>query len=83
MKNQKIIAIHKTEKKQVALTGFLTMPLHVGERAWIHHGSQTISTSPVKQILEVSADGVVFETMNTIYSLIYTFIPIETEVMCA
>ena len=39
-------------------------------------------TSRVITIQEVSADGVVFETQNTIYHLSYTSEPVS-EVMCA
>ena len=40
-------------------------------------------TSLVQQILEVSQDGVVFETENTVYYLTYARRPAEIEVMCA
>lgn len=83
MKNKTIIPMVKEGKKQVALTGYLSLPLRVGERAFIRHGSQTIITSTVKTILEVSADGVVFETCNTMYSIVYALVPLESEVMCA
>lgn len=83
MTNSIIIPIIKEQKKQVALTGYLSLPLRVGERAFIRHGSQSIVTSTVKTILEVSADGVVFETCNTIYSIVYALVPLESEVMCA
>lgn len=83
MMNQKIVSMNDVEKKQVALTGFLSLPLRVGERAFIYHGGQTIATSPVNQILEVSEDGVIFETLNTLYTLVYTTIPLKNEVMCA
>ncbi|MDD2981017.1 MAG: hypothetical protein PHN80_13760 [Hespellia sp.] len=84
MMNKNIIMINESSlKKQVALTGFLVLPLRIGERAFISHGQQSIATSSVQQILEVSNDGIVFETRNTIYSLVYTTMPIETEVMCA
>ena len=83
MTNKTIIPLVKEEKKQVALTGYLSLPLRIGERALICHGCQTIMTSTVKTILEVSADGVVFETCNTIYSIVYALAPLESEVMCA
>lgn len=52
-------------------------------RAWILTGSRSLSTSLVQQILEVSQDGVVFETENTVYYLTYARRPAEIEVMCA
>lgn len=83
MKNRNIIPLPKEEKKKVALTGFLSLPLRVGERAFINHGSHSIMTSTVKIIVEVSAEGVIFETNNTIYSISYATVPEESEVMCA
>ena len=37
----------------------------------------------VQSILEVSENGVVFETCNSIYRLSYTRVPMEMEAMCA
>ncbi len=80
MTNQKI---NSTCKKETLLTGQSCLPLRVGERAVIiGTGSRSIMTSTVLFIQEVSADGVVFETQNTIYHLSYTSEPIS-EVMCA
>ena len=45
--------------------------------------NQTFATSPVQSILEVSENGVVFETCNSIYRLSYTRVPMELEAMCA
>ena len=55
----------------------------MGERAWIYSYNQTFATSPVQSILEVSENGVVFETCNSIYRLSYTRVPMEMEAMCA
>lgn len=64
MTNQKI---NSTCKKETLLTGQICLPLRVGERAVIiGTGSRSIMTSTVLFIQEVSADGVVFETQNTI-----------------
>ena len=82
MKN-KIMTLHTTKKKEYHLTGVLSTPLHLGERAWIYSCSQTFATSPVQSILEVSENGVVFETCNSIYRLSYTRVPMEMEAMCA
>ncbi|MDD3279538.1 MAG: hypothetical protein PHG16_11790 [Lachnospiraceae bacterium] len=70
-------------KKRIALTGHLSLPLRIGERAWICVAGQSITTSLVKQILEVSESRIIFETCNTIYSLSYARVPARTEVMCA
>ena len=61
MKNTNI-TLHTTQKKEYVLTGILSLPLHLGERAWIYSYNQTFATSPVQSILEVSENGVVFET---------------------
>ena len=80
MMNQKI---NTNCKKETLLTGQIWVPLRIGERAVIiGTGSRSIITSTVLLIQEVSADGVVFETQNTIYHLSYTSEPVS-EVMCA
>ena len=76
MKNTNI-TLHTTQKKEYVLTGILSLPLHLGERAWIYSYNQTFATSPVQSILEVSENGVVFETCNSIYRLSYTRVPME------
>ncbi len=82
MREQKLIPIKSKKKNYRILTGALSLPLKVGERAWICYGSQTITTTPVQCIWEVSPDGLLFETYNTIYQL--NFISeANTEVMCA
>lgn len=63
MKNTNI-TLHTTQKKEYVLTGILSLPLHLGERAWIYSYNQTFATSPVQSILEVSENGVVFETCS-------------------
>ena len=82
MEKKKIVKLTNQKKKHQLLTGTLSLPLRVGERALISYGSQIITTTPVLRILEVSTDGILFETCNTIYELQYIFNPI-TEVMCA
>lgn len=51
MKNTNI-TLHTTQKKEYVLTGILSLPLHLGERAWIYSYNQTFATSPVQSILE-------------------------------
>ena len=82
MTNEKITAM-PVKKKQIHLPATLSLPLRLHERAWILTGSRSLSTSLVQQILEVSQDGVVFETENTVYYLTYARRPAEIEVMCA
>lgn len=82
MKKEKI-TILSSSKKHIHLTAVLSLPLRLHERAWILANSRTISTSHVERILEVSQDGVVFETENTVYHLTYTRQLAEIEVMCA
>lgn len=83
MKNQKILSITSRKKKQICITGTLSVPLHAGEQAWIFTTDRIITTSTVTQILEVSDTGVVFETRNTIYQLTYLLSFQKTEVICA
>lgn len=45
MKNTNI-TLHTTQKKEYVLTGILSLPLHLGERAWIYSYNQTFATSP-------------------------------------
>lgn len=82
MTNEKITAM-PVKKTQIHLTATLSLPLRLHVRAWILTGSRSLSTSLVQQILEVSQDGVVFETENTVYYLTYARRPAEIEVMCA
>ena len=46
------------------------MPLQIGAKASISFNGQIILTSPVKAILEVSANQIVVETQNTVYSVV-------------
>ena len=73
---------HDEERKD-HVTAVLSLPLRVHERAWLFTCGRSISTSLVKQILEVSPDGVVFETENTVYHVTYAHRPAEIEVICA
>ncbi|BDF35866.1 hypothetical protein CE91St62_39280 [Lachnospiraceae bacterium] len=82
MANQNIIDLTNARKKTQILTGTLSLPLRVGERAWITYGNQTITTSLVRYIWEVAPDSILFETCNTIYRLNYLSAA-KTEVMCA
>ena len=46
MKNTNI-TLHTTQKKEYVLTGILSLPLHLGERAWIYSYNQTFVTSQI------------------------------------
>ena len=84
MIKEKIQKMNCVKKREIELTGTLSLPLRVGERALLLQGSQqSLLTSPVKEILEVSSYGVVFQTCNTRYRLSYTTIANTNEVMCA
>ncbi len=75
---------HHTKEKQITtLSGWFHSPLRVGERAILSGvNGFSLLTSPILTILEVSNDGIVFETKNTIYHLVLTPKTIS-EVMCA
>lgn len=57
----------KKNKKCTLIQGTINLPLKTGARARIKYSGETISTSPVEKILEVSAERVVIETQNTVY----------------
>lgn len=57
-------------KRITTLYGTLRSPLSVGSRAIIRTNGQTLRTSPVVAISLVSVQQIVFETMNTSYSLL-------------
>lgn len=84
MMEAKVTNFHSQKEKELVISGLLSLPLRVNERAMIYRGGKgSILTSPVKEILEVSAYSVVFRTCNTLYRLSYTPISNENEVMCA
>lgn len=58
------------EKKTTILTGTLLMPLSVGSCAIFQHNGQTVRTSRVVAITDVSSNSISFETMNTNYKLL-------------
>ena len=57
-------------KKLTTLYGNLVQPLRVGKCAVIRSGGQTIRTSQVVAIMEISPEQVSYETMNTKYTLL-------------
>ena len=59
----------KPNKKIINLQGIVVFPVITGQRATILQDNQTISTSPVAAILEISKNGIVIETKNTIYQV--------------
>lgn len=82
MEKNKVINFQNHPKKELHLTGYLSLPLRVGERAWIISNG-IHPTSEVEKIWEVSESGVLFETKNIIYRLNYTTANAKTGVICA
>lgn len=75
-------------KKTMHISGRLLFPLKVGNRAVILYGGDCIYTSRVVEILEESEGFVCFETMNSVYSVSLSPVPIgaalpEELAMCA
>lgn len=68
----------KEKKKRIILDGNLLSPLTVGQTALIHVRSQVFRTSLVVAILEISADRIRFETLNTHYLLKISPAPLGT-----
>lgn len=59
-----------TAKKQTTLHGQVILPLRVGTSAHISYNGESIRTSMVVTILEISELQIVFETHNTVYCVI-------------
>jgi hypothetical protein len=57
-------------KKQTILEGNVIFPLITGQSTHISYNGQLIRTSAVAAIYEVSENQIVFETRNTIYSVV-------------
>lgn len=83
MTKQNMKELSQPQKVIITLTGIVSLPLRIGERAMVCASSQTFLTSKVIQILEISTYGIVFETCNTIYNLANTPISDHREVICA
>lgn len=63
----------RIEKKCIYLQGTLLVPLAVGCSAWISHNGNTIRTSRVVVIREMSNHRASFETLNSYYCV--EFVP--------
>lgn len=83
MKRHRKKPLQTVGKTTVSMTGTLSLPLCIGESAWIRTRCQYFSTSMVLKILEVAEDSIKFETRNTIYHLRYETVTSESGVMCA
>lgn len=83
MEKNKVINFQNHPKKELHLTGYLSLPLRVEDRAWIISNSGIHPTSEVEKIWEVSESGILFETKNIIYRLDYTTANAKTGVICA
>ena len=83
MKRHRKEPLQNVKKTIVTMTGTPSLPLRIGENAWIRTRHQFFKTSMVLKIMEVAEDGIKFETCNTIYHLRYETISAESGVMCA
>lgn len=83
MKRHRKQELQNIKKATVTMTGTLSLPLRIGENAWIRTRHQFFTTSMILKILEVAEDGIKFETCNTIYNLRYETVPAESGVICA
>ena len=83
MKRHRKQELQNTRKATVTMTGTPSLPLCIGENAWIRTRHQFFTTSMILKILEVAEDGIKFETCNTIYNLRYETVPAESGVRCA
>ena len=54
-------------KKITFLQGEIIFPLIAGQRAMINSNAETLHTSRVTRILEISEKRIIIETLNTIY----------------
>ena len=54
-------------KKITFLQGEIIFPLIAGQRAMINSNAETLHTSRVARILEISEKRIIIETLNTIY----------------
>ncbi len=83
MKRHRKEPLQNVKKTIVTMTGTLSLPLRIGENAWIRTRHQFFTTSMVLKIMEVAENGIKFETCNTIYHLRYETVSAESGVMCA
>lgn len=83
MRDREIKETTTIVKKEIYLAGSIQLPLSIGKRAWIISSGQTIITSAVIQIMELSTFGVVFETCHSVYKVYHAPTPMGTEVRCA
>ena len=83
MKRHRKEQLQNIKKSTVTMTGTLSLPLRIGDHAWIHTRHQLFTTSTVLKIMEVAEDSIKFETCNTIYNLKYETISTESGVLCA
>lgn len=74
-------------KRQVTLTGRLLSPLQVGAHAIILCEYKYIRTSPIVRVMEKTEHAVTFETIHTVYHIMW--MPVSAKVassplmMCA
>lgn len=68
----------RIEKKCIYLQGALLAPLAVGCCAWISHNGNTIRTSHIVAIREISDHRASFETLNSYYCVEFAPVPVDT-----
>lgn len=66
----------RIEKKYIYLQGTLLAPLAVGYCAWISHNGNTIRTSRIVAIREMSGHRASFETLNSLYCVEFAPAPV-------
>lgn len=64
-------------KKLICISGKLLFPLQVGNHAVIVNGGDCIYTSRVVEILKETGEIAYFETMNSVYQVSLTPIPLK------
>lgn len=69
----------RIEKKCIYLQGALLAPLAVGCCAWISHNGNTIRTSRIVAIREISDYRASFETLNSYYRVEFAPAPVGAE----
>ena len=60
----------KTTKKHAILEGNVISPLIIGQRIAISNNGQTILTSPLAAVHEISEQRITIETRNTFYYIV-------------
>lgn len=65
------------DKHHLYVTGYLQAPVTKGKPAMYVYNGNTIKTSSVVQIIAASKEFITFETLNSIYTISYIYVPSE------